>query len=61
MTQMFWVTTFVVLGNAIHFHVMPRRSGDGLLRVYAERVNAVPREALDRQAAAIRVAMSGSR
>ena len=44
----------------VHFHVMPRRAGDGLLRVYPDRVNAVPREELDHQAAAIRAALAES-
>ena len=42
----------------LHFHVMPRRIGDGLLRVYQGIVEHVRREELDRQAAAIRAAMN---
>ena len=42
----------------LHFHVMPRQIGDGLLRVYPGIVEHVPREELDRQAAAIRSAMN---
>jgi uncharacterized membrane protein len=31
MTPMFWVTTLVVIGNALHFHVMPRYSRPDIL------------------------------
>jgi len=38
----------------LHFHVIPRRSGDGMLRVYPSRLGDASRGELDAQAAAIR-------
>jgi histidine triad (HIT) family protein len=31
----------------VHFHIQPRKDGDGLLRVYASKPNRPAREALD--------------
>ena len=42
----------------LHFHVLPRREGDGLLAFRAPRTKP-PRAALDEQAAAIRAAIRG--
>jgi diadenosine tetraphosphate (Ap4A) HIT family hydrolase len=38
----------------LHFHVVPRREGDGMLRVYPHRIEPASRASLDEQAAAIR-------
>ena len=41
----------------VHFHLMPRHTGDGLLRTYPHRVEVVDRAEMDRQAAMIRGAL----
>jgi histidine triad (HIT) family protein len=41
----------------LHFHVMPRHQGDGMLRIYPELPSPANRAELDRQAAAIREAL----
>ena len=41
----------------VHFHLMPRRTGDGLLRIYPGRIENVRREDLDQQAELIRGAL----
>jgi histidine triad (HIT) family protein len=41
----------------IHFHVMPRFTGDGLLRVYPSLISPTPLKELERQASAIRSAI----
>lgn len=38
----------------LHFHIQPRRTDDGLLRVYPTRPAAPDRDTLDRYAASIR-------
>ena len=38
----------------LHFHVMPRHQGDGVLRIYASLPQNADREELERQAALIR-------
>lgn len=43
----------------IHFHIMPRFTGDGLLQVYASRPPQPPRNELERQARLIRTALAG--
>jgi len=56
-----WQSNGVAAGQEVfhlHFHVMPRRRGDRLLRVYPGIVEHVRREELDRQAAAIGAAMN---
>jgi histidine triad (HIT) family protein len=40
-----------------HLHVMPRWVGDGLLRIYPQRLQGLSHEELDDQAAAIRAAL----
>ena len=43
----------------VHMHVMPRWSGDGLLRIYPQRIAHAARNELDRQATLIRQAIVG--
>ncbi|MBB5014875.1 HIT family protein [Rehaibacterium terrae] len=43
----------------LHFHVHPRRLGDGLLRVYPSAPARPPRATLDRYAAALREQLAG--
>ncbi len=45
----------------LHVHVMPRRTGDGLLRVYGAPPAPRAREDLDRQAVAIRRVVEDTR
>ncbi len=44
----------------LHFHVLPRKQGDGLLRVYPASPPDPPRAMLDGMAADIRGAIGGS-
>ncbi len=41
----------------LHMHVLPRHTGDGLLRVYGAHPSLTPRSELDAQAAALRDAL----
>jgi histidine triad (HIT) family protein len=43
----------------VHFHVMPRYAGDGLLRVYPSRPDYPDRSGLDEHAQRIRQSMAG--
>jgi len=51
-----WISTGPGAGQEVfhlHVHVMPRRSGDGLLRIYPSRPATPGGDELERQAAAI--------
>ena len=43
----------------IHFHVLPRRNDDGLLKFYPSKPDYPPRRILDERAAKIRAALDG--
>jgi len=56
-----WISTDPGAGQEVfhlHVHVMPRRLGDGLLRIYPSRPATPDRDELQRQAAAIRKALA---
>jgi histidine triad (HIT) family protein len=43
----------------LHFHIMPRYHGDGLMRIYPQLPSSESRRALDEQAAQLREALGG--